>query len=66
VIVVIVSPTGWQRVFITALLVAPLLLIVVLSTPMWLVLPFLSTPRRNAILQFVDRLIEWIKTVAAG
>src|SRR6266851_2864461 len=48
VIVVILPSARWQRVIITALLVVPLLLVVGLSAPTWLVLPFLSEPRRNA------------------
>jgi hypothetical protein len=64
VIVVILPSARWQRVAITALLVIPLVLIVALSAPAWLVLPFLSEPRRNAVLQLLNCLIEWIKAIA--
>jgi hypothetical protein len=55
----------WQRVAVTALLVLPLILVVALSSPAWVVLPFLSQPRRDAVLQLLDRLIVWIKTIAS-
>ena len=54
----------WQRVVITALLVLPLVLVVGLSAPAWLALPFLSEPRRNAVIQFLGCLIDWIKTIS--
>lgn len=66
VIVVILPSAGWQRVVITALLVVPLVLVVGLSAPTWLVLPFLSEPRRNAVLQFLGCLIDWIKAIAGS
>jgi hypothetical protein len=66
VIVVILPSARWQRVVITALLVTPLVLVVGLSAPTWLVLPFLSEPRRNAVLQFLGYLIEWIKAIAGS
>jgi hypothetical protein len=61
---VILPPSRWQRVAITALLVLPLVLVVGLSAPAWLVLPFLSEPRRNAVIQFLGCLIDWIKAIA--
>jgi hypothetical protein len=66
VIVVILPSAHWQRVVITALLVVPLVLVVGLSAPTWLVLPFLSEPRRNAVLQFLGCLIDWIKAIAGS
>jgi hypothetical protein len=60
---VILPPSRWQRVAITALLVLPLVLIVVLSAPTWLVLPFLSEPRRDAVLRFLASLIDWVKAI---
>ena len=62
----ILPSAGWQRVVITALLVVPLVLVVGLSAPTWLVLPFLSEPRRNAVLQFLGCLIDWIKAIAGS
>jgi len=61
---VLPSMTRWQRVAVTALLVLPLVLVVALSSPAWVVLPFLSQPRRDAVLQLLDRLIVWIKAIA--
>jgi hypothetical protein len=66
VIAVIFPSARWQRVVITALLVVPLVLVVTLSAPTWLALPFLSEPRRNAVLQFLSCLIDWIETVAGS
>jgi hypothetical protein len=40
-----------------------LLLIVVLSAPAWATLPFLSEPRRNAVLKLLGCLIDWIKAI---
>ena len=54
----------WQRVAVTALLVLPLVLVVALSAPAWIVLPFLSKPRRDGVMQFLDRIIEWVKAIA--
>jgi hypothetical protein len=54
-----------QRVAIIAVLVVPLVAIVVLSAPAWLIWPFLTGERRTTVLEFLDRLIEWI-TVLAG
>jgi len=63
---VILPSAHWQRVVITALLVVPLVLVVGLSAPTWLVLPFLSEPRRNAVLQFLGCLIDWIRAIAGS
>lgn len=63
VIGVILPSAHWQRVVITALLVLPLVLVVGLSAPGWLVLPFLSEPRRNAVIQLLGCLIDWIKAI---
>ena len=59
----ILPSSRWQRVAITALLVLPLLLIVLLSAPAWAALPFLSEPRRDAVLKFLGYLIDWIKAI---
>jgi hypothetical protein len=60
---VILPSSRWQRVAITALLVLPLLLIVLMSAPAWAALPFLSEPRRDAVLKFLGYLIDWIKAI---
>jgi hypothetical protein len=64
--VVIIPPSRWQRVAITALLVLPLLVIVVLSAPAWAALPFLSEPRRDAVLKFLACLVDWITAIRAS
>lgn len=60
----ILPPSRWQRVVVIALLVLPLVMIVALSAPAWVVLPFLSKPRRDGVIQFLGCLIDWIKAVA--
>ena len=60
----ILPPARWQRVFVVALLVLPLLVVVGLSAPGWLVLPLLSEPRRKAVIQLLRCLIDWIKAIA--
>jgi hypothetical protein len=60
---VILPSSRWQRVAITALLVLPLLLIVLLSAPAWVALPFLSESRRDTVIKFLGCLIEWIKAI---
>jgi hypothetical protein len=64
VIVVILPSARWQRVAITALLVVPLVMVVALSAPAWLALPFLSEPRRNGVIQLLSCLVDWVKTIA--
>jgi len=63
---VIFLPSRWQRVAITALLVLPLMLVVGLSAPAWLVLPFLSERRRDAVIKFLGCLIDWIKAIVGS
>jgi hypothetical protein len=60
-----ILPTSrWQRAGVAAILVIPLLVLVVLSTPAWLSWPFLNSDRRSAVLAFLDRLVEWVKALA--
>jgi len=63
---VIVPSARWQRVLITALLVVPLVLVIALSTPMWLASPFLSEARRKTALQFLGCLIDWVKAITGS
>lgn len=65
-IALILPSSRWQRVVITALLVLPLVLIVALSAPAWLMWPFLGEPRREAVLRFLSNLIDWIKAIAGS
>lgn len=59
-------PGRWQRVVITALLVVPLVLVIGLSAPAWLALPFLSESRRKTVLTFLGCLIDWIRAIAGS
>jgi hypothetical protein len=59
----IMSSGRWQRTAAAAILVVPLLVLVLLSGPMWLTLPFLGAERRRTALEFVDRLVEWVKAL---
>lgn len=54
---------GWQRVAVATVLVIPLLALVLLSAPTWITWPFLSTERRNTVLEFVDRIIALTKAL---
>ena len=64
VIVAIVPPGRWQRALVVAILVVPLLVLVLLSMPAWLLWPFLDGERRSSVLEFLDRIVEWIKAIA--
>ncbi len=59
----ILSQPGWQRVALTAILVLPLIVVVLLSMPAWITWPFLAADRRTTVLQFVDRIASWAKTL---
>jgi hypothetical protein len=48
---------------VIALAFVPISLMVLLSAPAWLSLPFLSEQRRHTMLQLVDRLIEWTRAI---
>jgi hypothetical protein len=61
---VILLSSRWQRVAITALLVVPLVLVVGLSAPAWLAWPFLPKESRDAVIEFLGRLIEWVRAIA--
>ena len=64
IVMLVPAPARWQRVAVAALLTVPLILVLTLSAPGGVVLPFLSKPRRDAVMQFLDRIVEWIKTIA--
>jgi hypothetical protein len=61
---VIVPISSLQKGSKVAVLVIPLVLVVLLSAPSWLLWPFLNNDRRTAVLQFLGQLIEWIKVVS--
>ncbi|MEV4248485.1 hypothetical protein AB0J63_34365 [Streptosporangium canum] len=50
----------WQRTLIVAVLVLPMLVIIVLSLPVWLCLPFREAGR-VFILDLIREFREWIK-----
>lgn len=52
----------WQRALIVAVLVLPLLVIILLSLPVWLYLPFRESGR-VFILDLVREFTSWIKAV---
>ena len=54
---------GWQRVAVTATLVLPLLVLILLSLPAWITWPFMGTERRTTVLEFVDRIADWAKAL---
>jgi len=54
---------GWQRVAIAAILVIPVLALILFSMPAWITWPFMSTERRNTVLEFVDRIIDLAKAL---
>jgi len=51
----------WQRVLVVAVLVLPLLVIILLSFPVWFFLPFREAGRKF-ILELVCEFTKWIKT----
>lgn len=53
----------WQRVVIAALLVVALVVLLVLSAPGLLAWPFLSQARRDSVMQFLDRIVMWVKAI---
>jgi hypothetical protein len=60
---VLLPQPGWQRVALAAILVLPLIILVLLSVPAWITWPFLAADRRTTVLQFVDRIADWAKTL---
>ncbi|MGW0907393.1 hypothetical protein [Streptomyces sp. NPDC002853] len=49
----------WMLRLTQVLRLLPVLLVVVLSTPAWLVWPFLSARRQQVVLEMVRELIVW-------
>jgi hypothetical protein len=60
---VLLPQPGWQRVALAAILVLPLIILVLLSVPAWITWPFLAADRKTTVLQFVDRIADWAKTL---
>lgn len=59
----IVPPPGWQRVALAAILVLPMLILILLSAPAWVTLPFLAADRRKTVLQLAGRIAEWANSL---
>lgn len=58
----IVINATWQRVALCGLLVIPLVLVIVLMTPAFVVLPF-SKAGRTFILKLVDKIATWAEVI---
>jgi hypothetical protein len=58
---VLLPQPGWQRIAVAAILVLPLLVLILLSTPAWITWPFLSAERRATVLELLDRIADWAK-----
>jgi hypothetical protein len=61
----ILPQPGWQRVAVAAILVLPLIAVILLSAPAWITWPFLAADRRTTVLEFVDRIAGWAKTLTS-
>jgi hypothetical protein len=61
---VIMLPPRLQRTIVVVILAVPLLMVVLLSAPAWLVWPFLPKERRATVLEFLDHLVDWVKVLA--
>jgi hypothetical protein len=59
-------PNGWQRVAIVALLTLPLLILIVLMSPMLLTWPLLSDGKRRDFRDLGLLLINWIQVVVGS
>ena len=59
-----VPTSRWQRAVISVALAVPLLTVVILSAPAWVALPFLPKDRQRAVMQLLDRIVEWIKVLS--
>lgn len=59
----LVPQPSWQRAALAAILVLPFIVLILLSMPAWITWPFLDADRRTTVLQFVDRIAGWAKTL---
>ncbi|MEV7967172.1 hypothetical protein AB0O34_14480 [Sphaerisporangium sp. NPDC088356] len=55
----------WQRAVIVALLIVPLLVIILLSFPVWLSWPWLKQDRRTDVLNLVEKVTDALKAFVA-
>src|SRR2546423_6532403 len=51
--------SAWGRVLLVAVAMLPLVLVVVLSAPSWLVAPFLAEPRRRSVATHLREIRRW-------
>ncbi|MBG0814716.1 hypothetical protein [Planomonospora sp. ID82291] len=51
----------WQRVAVVALLILPILVIVLLSVPVWMSWPWLQAERRADVLALVEKLTACLR-----
>lgn len=59
-----IPSSRWQRTVIAVVLVIPLIVVVILSAPAWTVWPFLTADRQTTVMQFLDRIVEWVKVLS--
>ncbi|MFC0861904.1 hypothetical protein ACFHYQ_06310 [Sphaerimonospora cavernae] len=60
---VIPEPHRVQRAIIVALLTLPLLVIVILSLPVWVTWPWLKQERRTDVLKMVEKVTDTLKAL---
>jgi hypothetical protein len=60
----LVPTSRFYRAVVPVVLAVPLIVIVLLSIPAWIVWPFLSANRQAGVMQFLDRIIEWVKVLS--
>lgn len=58
----LLPPGRWQRAVIVALCVLPLLVVAVMSLPVWCSWLWLGDKRRADVLKFVTELGKWLTT----
>jgi hypothetical protein len=51
------------RALVVAITMLPVLLFVILSSPAWIVWPWLGEKRRESVHRMVDQLIQWTRDV---
>jgi hypothetical protein len=54
-----IALSAWGRVALAAVAMLPLVLVIVLSAPAWLVTPFLTEPRRKSVAAHLREIRRW-------
>jgi hypothetical protein len=49
----------WVKVLVAAITMLPIVLVVALSAPTWLITPFLSEPRRQSVAVYLREIRRW-------